>query len=252
MPPAWRWGCKASSTVSILPGTTLRRCTGGRTVKKWSGGADQSKVTAGDFDFFGAPTTPPPSGPPGSGTPAAPAVNQFGMPVVPEVNQFGMPVAPTSQFGAPAAAPVRHSQTSAQLAAQKSENTRQILLLGGVIIAVVLAVGGFIMLKAQGQKTATAVSNTVLLPIVKAHQTEEVADLSQAAQAEETYLADNNAYATSMTQLTGFVASPTSKVTVVSATSTTYCLRADDTSTMHAPSMFLSSASGGASTTPCT
>ena len=202
-------------------------------------------MTSADFDFFGAPTTPPPGGPPSDG--------QFGMPAVPAVNQFGMPVAPaTNQFGMPAAAPAPLAGPITGPTAQGSDNTRQVLLLGALVIGVVVAVAGFLFLKAQGQKTATKVANTVLSPVVKAHQTEEILDLSQASQAEETYLADHDGYATSITQLTGFVASPTSRITVVSATATTYCLRADDTSTMHAPSMYVSSASGGASTTPCT
>jgi uncharacterized protein HemX len=157
-----------------------------------------------------------------------------------------MPAA-TNQFGMPATAPVRPASPP-----PAPETGRQVLMLGGIVAAIVLAVGGFIWLQAQGKKTATKVANTVETPIVKAHQTEEIVDLQQAAQAEETYLADHSAYAPTVTQLTGFVASPTSTITVVSATATTYCLRADDTSTFHAPPMYLSSAVSGASTTPCT
>jgi hypothetical protein len=193
-------------------------------------------VTSGDFDFFGAPTTPPPAGPP--------AGSQFGMP--PAVTQFGTPAA-TNQFGVPASAPVRPLPPP-----PSSDSGRQLAMLAAIVAVIALAVGGFVWLQGQGKKTATNVANTVETPIVKAHQTEEIVDLQQAAQAEETYLADHNAYATSVAQLTGFVASPTSTVTVVSATATTYCLRADDTSTFHAPSMYVSSASGGASPTPCT
>lgn len=207
-------------------------------------------MTSGDFDFFGAPTTPPPSGPPAGsqfGTPPAP-VSQFGTPAVPAaVNQFGTPVSPsTHQFGMPASAPLRPLTP-----APSSGNGRQLALLGGLVASVVLVVGGFIWLQAQGKKTATKVANTVETPIVKAHQTEEIVDLQQASQAEETYLADHSEYAASATQLTGFVASPTTKITVVSSTATTFCLRADDLSTFHAPSMYVSSASGAASTTPC-
>src|SRR3954467_7883290 len=68
-----------------------------RTVKSWGGPADHVDVTSGEFDFFGAPTTPPPSAPP-VGAP----VNRFGLP--PAVNQFGTPAA-TNQFGMPASAP---------------------------------------------------------------------------------------------------------------------------------------------------
>jgi hypothetical protein len=207
-------------------------------------------VTSGDFDFFGAPTSPPPSGPPAGGqfgTP--PPVSQFGTPAAPAVvNQFGMPVAPAAnQFGMPASAPLRPLTP-----APSSGNGRQLAVLGGIAAAVVLLVVGFIWLQAQGKKTATKVANTVETPIVKAHQTEEIVDLQHAALAEETYLAGHSAYATSVAQLTGFVASPTSTITVVSATATAYCLRGDDTSTFHAPSMYLSSASGGASAVPCT
>ncbi|MDX6246539.1 MAG: hypothetical protein QOE76_4262 [Frankiales bacterium] len=205
-------------------------------------GADHTHVTSGDFDFFGVPTSPPPAGPPAGsqfGTP--PATSQFGTPAT---SQFGTP--PVSQLGTPATVPLRPSPASTG-----PGGGRQLGMLAGVVAVIVLAVGGFLWLQTQGKKTATKVADTVETPIVKAHQTEEILDLQQASQAEETYLADHSAYATSISQLTGFVASPTSKITVVSATATTYCLRADDTSTFHAPTMYVSSASGGASTTPC-
>ncbi|MDX6255976.1 MAG: hypothetical protein QOJ11_2310 [Frankiales bacterium] len=205
-------------------------------------------MTSGDFDFFGAPTTPPPTGPPAPpatgqfGTP--PAVNQFGSPAV---NQFGSPA--VNQFGLPAtAAPVRPLPLAPS---PSSDSGRQLGMLVGIAAAILLAFGGFLWLQAQGKKTATKVATNIETPIVKAHQTAETVDLQQAAQSEETYLADHSTYATSVTDLTGFVASPTTKVTVVSATTTTYCLRADDLSAFHAPSMYVSSASGGASTTPC-
>lgn len=195
-------------------------------------------MTTGDFDFFGAPTTPPPAGPP--------AASQFGLP--PVVSQFGTPAA-TNQFGMPATAPVRPLPSPPP---PSSDSGRQLGMLAGIVAVIVLAVGGLMWLQALGKKTATKVVTTVETPIVKAHQTEEIVDLQHAALAEETYLAGHSAYATSVAQLTGFVASPTSTITVVSATATAYCLRGDDTSTFHAPSMYLSSASGGASAVPCT
>jgi cytoskeletal protein RodZ len=158
-----------------------------------------------------------------------------------------MPVAPTAnQFGMPASAPLRPLTP-----APSSGNGRQLAVLGGIAAAVVLLVVGLIWLQGQGKKTATKVANTVETPIVKAHQTVEIMDLQQASQAEETYLADHSTYATSVTDLSGFTPSPGTKITVVSATATAYCLRADDVSTLPAPSMYVSSAVSGASTTPC-
>lgn len=206
-------------------------------------------MTSGDFDFFGAPTTPPPSGPPAGSQFGAPApASQFGTPVAPPaVNQFGTPVAPsTNQFGMPAMAPTRPLTP-----APSSGNGRQLAVLGGIAAALVLAVGGFIWLQGEGKKTATKVANTVETPIVKAHQTVEIMDLQQASQAEETYLTDHSSYATSVSDLTGFVPSPGTRITVVSATATAYCLRADDVSTLPAPSMYVASGSSGATTTPC-
>jgi Tfp pilus assembly protein PilE len=133
-----------------------------------------------------------------------------------------------------------------------SDNGRQLLMLGGVVAVLVLALGGWLWLNAQGKKTATKVTTAVELPIVKAHQTAETADLQQAVNAQESYLADHGSYATAASQLTGFVASPGDVLTVVSASATAYCLRADDTSNFHAPSMYLASGTPGASTTPCT
>ena len=124
-------------------------------------------------------------------------------------------------------------------------------MIGGVVAAVVIAVGGFLWLKSFSHKTTTKVADTIETPIVKAHQTAETIDLQQAVMAEQTYLADHSAYAASVTDLQGFQDSPTTKVTVVSATGTAYCLRADDLSTFHAPSMYVSSANSTASTTPC-
>ena len=203
-------------------------------------------MTSGDFDFFGKPTTPPPSGPPSAGQFGAPATP--GAPGAPAVNQFGMPVAPsTNQFGMPPTAPLRPATP-----APASGFGGQLGVLAGIVAAIVLVTGGFIWLQAQGKKTATKVANTVESPIVKAHQIAETSDLQQAVQSEETYLADHSSYATSMSQLAGFVPSPTTKITVVSATATTFCLRADDVSAFHAPSMYVSNATDGASPTPCT
>ena len=174
--------------------------------------------------------------------------NQFGMPAAPApaVNQFGMPVASgTSQFGLPTSAPVRPP-------APAPESGIHVGRLVAVVAAIALAVGGFIWLQGVGKKTSTKVADNVEQPIVQAHQTAEKVDLQQAVQAQETYLSDHSSYATSMSQLTGFVASPSTRITVVSATGTAYCLRADDLSSFHAPSMYVSSAAGAASTTPCT
>lgn len=199
-------------------------------------------MTSGEFDFFGAPTTPPPAAPP--------AQSQFGaLPAgQPAVNQFGMPVAPgsTNQFGMPAAAPA-----PVLMPAPKDQTVRNLAVIGAILAGVAAVTVGVVLLQHLGQKTAGKVANTVETPIVKAHQIEEKADLQQAQQAEETYAAENSGYAASVSLLTGFIASPTDKITVVSATATTYCLRADDVSAFHAPSMFLSSASSTASTTPC-
>jgi hypothetical protein len=196
-------------------------------------------VTSGDFDFFGAPTTPWPTGPV---TP--PAAGQLGAPQA--VNQFGTPL--VNESGLPATAPIKPLPLTPVPSAGSG---RQLAILAGIVAVIVLAVGGFVWLQGQGKKSATKVADTIEAPIVKAHQTEAIVDLQQAVQAEETYLADHDTYATSVTDLTGFVASPTSRVTVVSATATAYCLRADDLSTLHAPSMYESSASSVASTTPC-
>jgi hypothetical protein len=198
-------------------------------------------VTSGDFDFFAAPTTPPPSAPPsGTGVP----VNQFGTPA--GMNQFGTPVA-INRFGLPVTAPAPVLQQPA-----KDETGRTVALVAAGVAGLVLLTGGIVFLQHQGKKSADRVANTVETPIVKAHQTVETSDLQQAEQAEEGYLAQNNTYAASVSQLAGFAASPTDSITVVSATATTFCLRADDLSSFHAPSLYLSSTSPGASTTPCT
>lgn len=199
-------------------------------------GSDQSWVS--DFDFFGAPTTPPPSGPP--------SASQFGTPTT---SQFGTPPT-TNQFGSPAAAPVRPVGPPPG-AQPPSENRGQLLKLAGVVAAVVLALGGWLWINAQGKKAATKVTTTVELPIVKAHQTAETADLQQAGTAQEAYQAEHSSYATASTQLVGFMASPGDVLTVVSAGATAYCMRVDDTSNFHAPSMYLTSTRSGASTTPC-
>jgi hypothetical protein len=220
-----------------------------RTVKSCPSAADHAEVTSGDFDFFGAPTSPPPGAPPAPGS-AAPAVNQFGMPVAPAaVNQFGMPVAPgaTNQFGQPVGA-----RAPVLLPPVKDQTARNVALIGALVAGVVALTGGVIFLQHLGNRTAGHVANSIESPIVKAHQIVETSDLQQAEQAEETYLAQNSGYATSVSQLTGFTASTSDTITVVSATTTTYCLRADDLSSFHAPSLYLSSASSVASTTPCT
>ncbi len=189
-------------------------------------------MTSGDFDFFGAPTTPPPTGPAG----------QFGMPAAPSTNQFGTPAAPIT----PGTAPTLRSLTPAP----KPGNGGQIGIIAGVAAAIVLATAAFVWLQGVGKKQATKVATTVEGPIVKAHQTVETMDLQQASQAEETYLVEHSVYATATSALTGFAPSANTTVTVVSATATGYCLRADDSSSLHAPSMYLTSF-GGASTTPC-
>jgi hypothetical protein len=201
-------------------------------------------VTSGDFDFFGAPTSPPPGAPP-----AAPSVSQFGTPAAPAVNQFGLPVAPgaTNQFGLPTGTPA-----PVLLPPVKDQTGRNLAVIGAIVAGIVALTGGLIYLQHLGNKTAGHVANTVESPIVKAHQIVETTDLQQAEQAEETYLAENSGYAASISQLAGFKASATDTITVVSATATTFCLRADDLSSFHAPSLYLSSAANAASTTPCT
>ncbi|BEP12996.1 hypothetical protein acdb102_13070 [Acidothermaceae bacterium B102] len=216
------------------------------TVKSCTLAADHADVTSGDFDFFGAPTSPPPGAPPAPGA-AVPAVNQFGMPVAPPaVNQFGMPVAPT-QFGMPAGAPAPVLRPPV-----KDQTARNLAVIGGLLAGVAALTGGLIYLQHLGNKTAGNVATTVETPVVKAHQIVETSDLQQAEQAEETYLAQNSGYAASTSLLPGFTSSATDKITVVSATATTFCLRADDLSSFHAPSLYLSSAANAASTTPCT
>jgi hypothetical protein len=206
-----------------------------RTVKIGRSPTDQCCVS--DSDFFGGPTTPPPPGPPSSG--------QFG---VPQVSQFGVP--PVSQFGAPAAAPVRPVGPPPGAHAP-AETGRQLLMIVGVVAVLVLAVGGWVWLGAQGKKTTAKVTTAVESPIVKAHQTAETIDLQQAATAQAGYQAEHGAYAAAVTDLVGFVASPGDTMTVVSASTTAYCLRADDTSNFHAPSMYLASGQFVATTTPC-
>lgn len=191
-------------------------------------------MTTGDFDFFGAPTSPPPTGP---AAPEAPLTNQFGMPSAPPTNQFGLPAMATARPAVIAPAP--------------ESGGKQLMVVGAAVAAVVLAIGGVVWLKSFSHKTTTKVTDTIETPIVKAHQTAETIDLQQAVMAEQTYLADHNVYAASVTDLQGFQDSPTTKVTVVTATGTAYCLRADDLSTFHAPSMYVSSADSSASTTPC-
>lgn len=190
-----------------------------------------------DSDFFGGPTPPPPSGPPSGGQFGAPQVSAFG---TPPSNQFGMPAAPAVRPVLPP--PGAHASAG---------NGRQLLTVAGVVAVLVLAVGGWLWLNAQGKKTAAKVTTAVESPIVKAHQTAETVDLQQAANAQEAYQAEHGAYAAAVTDLTGFVASPSDTLTVVSASATAFCLRADDTSTFHAPSMYLASSVPGASTTPC-
>ncbi len=209
-----------------------------RTVKSLPGCADDRDVTTGDFDFFGAPTTPPPTAPPAG-------VSQFGGPAV---NQFGTPVAPgaVNQFGMPATAPA-----PVLLPPVKDQRPRNLAIIAGLVAVAALVFGGLVFLQHLGSKTATHVANTVETPIVKAHQIVETADLQQAEQAEEAYAAQNSGYATSVSDLVGFNASATDTITVVSATASTYCLRADDLSSFHAPSLYLSSAASAASTTPC-
>jgi hypothetical protein len=167
----------------------------------------------------------------------------------PSVNQFGMPVAAaaTNQFGLPAMSPARPAAPP-----PPSESGRQLAMLAGLVAVVVLATGGYLWLAAQGKKSATKVATAVEAPIVRAHQTAEIIDLQQAVQSQEAYLAEHSTYAATVADLAGFVASPTTVVTVVSATATTYCMRADDTSTFHAPSMYVSAGTAGASPTPCT
>ena len=217
-----------------------------RTVKWWAAAADHARVTSGDFDFFGAPTSPPPGAPPAPGAPA-PAVNQFGLPMA--VDKFGLPVPPGAnhQFGAPAGAPA-----PVLLPPVKDQTARNLAVIGAIAVGIAALTGGLVYLQHLGNKTAGHVATTVESPIVKAHQIVETSDLQQAEQAEETYLAQNSGYAASLSQLTGFTASSTDTVTVVSATATTFCLRADDLSSFHAPSLYLSSAASIASTTPCT
>lgn len=199
-------------------------------------------MTSGDFDFFGAPTSPPPGAPPAPGGP----VNQFGLPAA--THQFGLPAAPgtVNQFGLPAGAPAPVLRPPV-----KDQTGHNLAVIGAVLAGVVAVTGGVVYLQHLGNKTAKHVATAVETPIVKAHQIVETADLQQASQAEAAYVAQNSGYASSVSQLTGFTASATDKVTVVSATSTTYCLRADDLSSFHAPSLYLSSAANVASTTPC-
>ena len=180
-------------------------------------------MTFGD-DFFGAPTTPAPSGP-----------------------------APMSPFGtAAAAAPVRHSAPTPGQMVHRSDNARQLLMLAGTVAVLVLGTVGFLAARSQGQKTATSVVHSVDKGLVDAHEAEKTADLRNASQLEEGYLSEHSTYASTTAQLAaaGFVASTTSRVTVVSGTATTFCLRADDTSGRAPAPLYLSSGSD-VSSTPC-
>ena len=174
----------------------------------------------------------------------APA-NQFGMPAA--VNQFGTPAA-TNQFGMPASAPAPVLRPPV-----KDQTGRNLAVIVAIVAGVVLLAGGLVYLQHMGKKSADKVATNIETPIVKAHQIVETSDLQQAEQAQAAYLAENSTYAASVSQLVGFRASATDTITVVSATATTFCLRADDLSpTLPAPSMYLSSAASAASTTPCT
>jgi hypothetical protein len=134
------------------------------------------------------------------------------------------PVAPT-RFGY---APTTQPNLTPSAPARRGKPVTWFVIVGVVVVLVVGAIVGFGLLAGNATHDAsTSVTHTVAL----ADKAALDSDLQQAATAEEAYLAEFGSY-TSNLKSAGFAANSAVRVTVVSASSSTYCLEATSTSSL--------------------
>jgi hypothetical protein len=118
---------------------------------------------------------------------------------------------------------------------------------GVVLVLLVAGVVGFVVLGHKASKTEQKVGTAPLRPIEQANRAQLDSDLHLAASAEEVYLAEHGQYTTDLASA-GFQPN-SAEMTVVSATTTNYCLKA--TSKTAPVTVEYDSRSGGLSATPC-
>jgi hypothetical protein len=117
-------------------------------------------------------------------------------------------------------------------------------LIAAALVLVVAVVVGFVVLAHKDKHTE---GNTVLRPIQQAAGVALEGDLHSAAVAEETWFAEHQAYTADLPGA-GYRSNDTTQVSVISASTTAYCLEATSASAA-APEYY--SKAGGVSATPC-